>query len=394
MTNLIFDLNNIIHRSLFVVGGYGQKYYTFDSQNEIDQLVRKLATDVAYITRLINPSRLIFALDDKSWRKKINIEENEGYKANRTKASNINWNNVYYALDDFANIMNNNGSIVTKIENAEADDVVALWTHELIDNQNQNVIIVSGDEDLRQLVRYKNTPDSKHIFATVFNPFMQGKNSSRKLYAPSYFEKWINEIEVVDIFNMKGSINLDKEDFKKIINAEKTKLEIIDGDMIVLHKMFCGDDGDNVPSIYTWLNDKGVEVRITNSKFQKIYEYLQNNIKTKIDKKLSPIDLFNNSDEILQAIKNVTKQTPPFNMDSRVERQMKLVWLNTLLFPSSIVEKFHEIKVNDIEKQRINYSSLNMQNLLEGTKYLTNKKYENESSIFKQIDKIKGTALF
>ena len=54
-------------------------------------------------------------------------------------------------------------------------------------------------------------------------------------------------------------IYIDKEDFKKIINGEKTKMEYVEGRMIALRKIFCGDDGDNIPAFYTWINDKGKE---------------------------------------------------------------------------------------------------------------------------------------
>jgi len=225
---------------------------------------------------------------------------------------------------------------------------------------------------------------------------MQGKNASRKLYVTERFQTWITQIEVVDIFNMRGSINVDKEDFKKIINGEKTKMEVVDGDMIALRKLFCGDDGDNVPSMYTWLNDKGVETRITNSKFEKIYEYLDKNVTNKVSSHFDTIDLIDgsNAHKVLEAIELVTKQTPPFNIRTRIERQMKLVVLNTLLFPSSIIEKFHEIKTIELQKPRINYANLNMKDLLEGTRYVKDKGRENEASIFKEIDRIKGTALF
>jgi len=395
MTNLIFDLNNIAHRSMFVVGGYGSKQFTFDSQSEVDQLMRKMAMDIAFIVRIVNPSRIIFALDAKSWRKSIQIDENDGYKAQRVKSSHINWNNVYAALGEFSELMSSNGMIVTKIENAEADDVIALWTYELCFNQDQHVIIVSGDEDLRQLVKFwpYDAPAKKFAFITVFNPFMQGKNASRKLFVPKYFEEWLNTADAVDFMNMKGTINIDKEDFKKIITSERTKMEVIDGRMIALRKMFCGDDGDNIPAIYTWLNDKGVEVRVTNSKFEKIYEALLVSPTELMDH----YDLLERTEKVQENIEKVIKQKLPFDkemMGERILRQVKLVVLDQHFFPEEIVENFEKVKQIELDKPRVNYGSVNMHNLLEGTRYVREKKSENEAPIFKQIDRIQGIALF
>jgi len=383
MTNLIFDVNNIVHRSLFVVGGFGSKAFTFDSQSEIDQLMRKIATDVSFIVRLINPSRIILAQDDSSWRKDIVIDENEGYKANRVKTKMINWNNVYNAIDEFTEIMENNGMIISKIPKAEADDIITMWAKEIQINQKQHVIIVSGDEDLRQLVGSYNKN-----FITVFNPFMQGKNASRKLYVSNNFESWINKADEVDFMNMKGTINVDKEDFKKIITSERTKMEVINGRMIGLRKVFCGDDSDNVPAIYTWINEKGKEVRITNSKFEKIYEIVAGN------ERLDYMDLLEKSDKVMEAIKTVTKQNPPFDIDKILERQMKLVILDAAFFPEEIVDEFVKNKNKQLEKPKVNYSSLNMHDLLEGTQYVRERKYENEAGIFKEIDRITGKSLF
>ena len=392
MTNLIFDLNNIAHRSMFIVGGYGSKQFTFDKQAEVDQLMRKMAMDIAFIVRLINPSRILFAQDDTSWRKSIQIDENEGYKGNRIKSKHINWDNVYASISEFTELMQTNGMIVTKIPTAEADDIIALWAHELLINQNQHVIIVSGDEDLRQLVQFYpyDAPNKKIAFTTVFNPFMQGKNASRKLYVPKYFEEWMNTADAVDFMNMKGTINVDKEDFHKIITSERTRMEVVDGRMIALRKMFCGDDGDNIPAIYSWLNDKGIEMRVTNSKFEKMYEMLLISPNELMDH----YDLLERGDEVKKAMQKVIKQTPPFDINKRIERQVKLVVLDQTFFPEEIVNEFEKIKQTQLDKPRVNYANLNMQNLLEGTRYVREKKNENEAPIFKQIDRIKGTALF
>lgn len=397
MTNLIFDLNNIAHRSLFIVGGFGAKAFTFDSQDEIDQLMRKMATDIAQIIRTINSSRIIFALDAKSWRKDIVIDENQGYKGQRSKSSSINWKNVYSALDELSEIMESKGMIVTKIEKAEADDVIALWSYELQFNQNQHVIIVSGDEDMRQLVRgfpYDIT-QNKWAFTTVYNPFMQGKNASKKLYVSDNFETWLNSAAPADFMNMKASIDVDREDFNKIITGERTKVEHINGRMIGMRKLFCGDDGDNVPAIHTWLNDKGVEVRVTNSKFEKIYDMLL----TSPNELMDHYDLISRSEKVAAAIRKVIKQDLPFDINDRLERQIKLVILDTQFFPESIQDKFKEIKDEQLSKPYANRGSVNMYNLLEGTRYVDvnrkpNKPNTSEAGIFREIDRIKSTSLF
>lgn len=393
MINLIFDLNNIVHRSLFAVSGYGSNAYSFDSQSEIDQLMRKMAIDFAHIIRLIKPSRVILAKDDSSWRKDIEIDENEGYKGNRTKSSFINWDNVYRVLDEFIEITEAYGMIPTSIPKAEADDIITLWAHELLYNQNQHVIIVSGDEDLRQLVRTHvyDVDKQKYAFCTVFNPFMQGKNASRKLFIPSLFENWIATADAADFMNIGASINVDKEDFKKIIAGEKTKVECIDGPMIGLRKMFCGDDGDNIPAIYTWLNDKGTQVRITNSKFEKIYNLVQEHENEILDHNI----ILERKDQVLDAIRKVIKDPKlNLNIEALIERQIKLAILDPKVFPQSIIDKFETTKDELLQRPRVNYSSINMHNILEGTRYVSERKRDNEASIFKEIDRISRKSLF
>jgi len=377
MINVVFDLQNIFFRSMFVLGGYGKKMYTFNSQRELDQLMRKVAIDVTSIIRFINPSRVIFTMDSKSWRKDIPIEENEGYKGNRKKSEFINWDNIYNIMDEFSEIIKINGFLVSKIDNAEADDLMTLWKDELLNNMNQHVIFVSADEDVRQLVDFVSSP--KKVFSLIYNPFMMGKNSSRKLFAPKEFKDWLNdEDDIGDIFNR--SIDIDKEDFKRILN-NKVNLEEINGKEIALRKIFCGDDGDNIPSIYTWLNDKGKEVRITNKFYEKIINY--------IDAK-DWKELMGKSKMIYDKIVEISGQIPPFKIDKRLERQIKLVVLDKSLFPEEIVNNFK----NSISGYRENYISpqtWNMLSLLEGTKYVNSKgeiSSGSESPIFEQIDRI------
>ena len=383
MTNAIFDLSNMFFRSLFIVGGYGSKQYTFDNQFELDQLMRKVATDVSQVIRQINPSRVIFALDSKSWRKDISIDENEGYKAQRTKSAHINWDNVFKIMGEFADILETNGFIVSKFDKAEADDLISLWKKELLYNQNQHVIIISADEDVRQLIESRQTDAGKMVFCTVFNPFMQGKNASKKLFIPeSNFSEWLNDSDPGDFFNR--GIDVDKEDFKRLINDQKVKLEPVNGELIAMRKIFCGDDGDNVPAIYTWLNDKGKEIRITDSKFQKIVDYIGAK---------SVMDLFEKKEIIYDHLVNVSGQRPSFKIDDRLLRQRKLVHLDPSIFPATFVKAFEKKVSDELSKPQVHPQNWNMVSILEGTRYITAgggkyKKPTTEASIFGEIDRI------
>jgi hypothetical protein len=366
-----------------MTSGYGANQYTFNNQSEIDQLMRKMSIDVSYIIRSINPSKVIFTFDSDSWRKSINIEENQGYKANRTKSEFINWNNVFKALNEFKDIMNDNVFITTKIDKAEADDILTMWAEEFFHNQNQHVVIVSGDEDVRQLVQSKEH-NNEYVFLTVFNPFISGKKGSKKLFIPPHFNQWLNKEDKGDIFDM--NIDLDKDSFNKLRN-EKVFFEEINGKEIALWKIFCGDDGDNVPSIFTWIKNNK-EVRITDSKFKKILELSDISLYNKYT------ELLDKKDSIMNSIKKVTKETPSFKIKDRLERQFKLVILDSKLFPREIKDKFEELKTEELNKKRINVNNIKMRDLLEGTQYVKSKSQENESKIFKEIDRISKNALF
>jgi 5'-3' exonuclease len=402
MTNVVIDMNNMLFRSLFVLGGFGAKSYTFDSEAETDELMRKLAMDMSFLIRLINPSRVIFAKDSKSWRKGINIEENEGYKGTRTKSAHLNWDNIFRILDEFLEICEDNGMITTQIESAEADDIMALWRDELLFNQQQHVVLISGDEDIRQLVAMNITDDKKKIFSTIFNPFMQGKNAARKLYVTErHFNDWMNETDVADIWNMNAAIDVDKGDFKRIRDTEKIRVEETNGNMIAIRKVFCGDDGDNIPSIYTWIakekngDDKidsrtgePKKVRLTKAPFEKIFESLKNSPGEVIDH----MDLMDKKDKIFQGIQKVAKHKPSFDITQRLRRQIELVVLDKNLFPKSIVDTFDETKEEQILKPRPEIGNMNLNTMLQGTRYVKTKHggtgKGTEAGIFKEIDRL------
>jgi len=386
MTNLIFDLSNMFYRSMFIVGGYGTEQFTFDSQQEVDKLMRKVTTDISYIIRQLNPSRVLFAIDSRSWRKDISIDENDGYKANRKKSEHLNWDNIFNTMKEFGDILDTNGFVVTKVETAEADDIITLWRDELLFNKNEHVIMVSADEDIRQLAAFWPYTPGKMAFGTIYNPFSSGK-TQKKLYVPKHFNEWLNKKESGDIFNR--SIDVDKEEFFKLRDNENVLIEEINGEHIGLKKIFCGDDGDNVPAIHSWLNQKEKKVRITNSKFIKILDLI---------KVSDYLDLFepDNVKIIEEQLikfsepKIPTKNIRPltFKIKDRLARQSKLVILSRNEFPEEILDGFDNIKETEYKRPYINAQECNLTSILDGTRYINSSYKGNESSIFKDIDKI------
>lgn len=383
-------MDNMFFRSMHVLSGFGKAQYTFDSQIEMDELMRKLSTDISFLIRLMNPSRVILCKDDRSWRKGILIEENEGYKGTRKKSEYINWENVFRILDEFLEICENNGMIVSKIKNAEGDDLALLWRDELLFKQNQHVIMISADEDVRQLVAFWPWEKGKMAFSTVFNPFATGKKSAKKLYVPNHFNEWLNNSETGDIFNR--AIDVDKEDFLRLRDSENIIIEEVNGNLIALKKIFCGDDGDNVPAIYSWvakdeqgnakINKRTGEPRIdriTNSKFEKIIEYIGAS---------DYIDLEEKVDLIKDQLQDFSGECPPFDMAERLNRQIKLVVLSRIVFPDEIVQAFDNEVKEQLSRPNVRPQEWNMKSLLEGTQYVNGRNTGNESSIFKEIDRL------
>lgn len=398
MVTLLFDTTNILFRSLYAAQGYGSAQFSYDSSDECAKLMRKLCMDSAQIIRTINPQRVIFCKDASSWRKKIFIEENEGYKGQRVKDSFVNWNNVYGVLDEFLNIMKKNGYITSYIEGnyeeggAEADDCIALWANELYENKNERVVIVSGDEDVRQVVRSKYVED-KYTFIAVFNPFKHGKGATKKLFYSGDIISWINSPSVMSLFEMTA--DGDKEDFLRIYNDKDITFEEVNGKEIVLRKLLCGDGGDNIPAFYTWqkVTAKGKETtdRITPSKYKKIVETLSLS-------SIDDLDTNENLSKLEDMLAGFSKNPVTCDVSKRFIRQRRLVELSLSQFPEHITEQFNATKDKIYKMPKVSNSmGIRMQDLLKGTNYMddSNAPKGVASSVFSDIDKvIKSASLF
>lgn len=370
--NLVIDFNNMAIRSMFTCQYMGEgSVKNFDTEEECKILVRKLATDMCQIIKMFSPDRVIVACDTKSpWR--TGLYKDVDYKGTRKHDEDKNWTNIFSALTDYKEILRKNNFIVTEIENAEADDLAALWVHELFGNRNESVILVSSDKDWTQLVAF-GTCDA---FVACYNPISNNKNQ-RKFYVESGFENWINSPDTVDIF-FSNYDELKKKLKEIMMSNTKVFKEIIDPNRVLIDKILCGDDGDNVPSFYEYYKS-GKKARLTSLKASHLIENLS----------IHGVGGLNESAKVGTLKTEMEKEMKieiPVDFEDRLMRQRKLVELNRDLFPGSIVDSF-DIHSKYIDSAGTVSSKITMQELLKDTKFI-DKNYNKprENSIFDDVN--------
>jgi len=360
MNNIIFDGNYLFYKTLFVFGGYGAKKggKTLDTRAEQEVFIRKIATDMSHAIRQFgSPDRIIFAIDSKSWRKEIDIVENEGYKSNRTKSETINWDNFYGCMNEFAKILENQGIIVSRIERAEGDDLMYLWSRYLL-KKGENSIIVTGDKDSHQLLRLR-----ENNFVVIYNP----NSKSRKLYADTGFKEWLSS-EKINLFDASSFMGRSQDLIHSAL--EKIELEELNPVGSILNKIIMGDGGDAVPGIYSWKtktkNGEEKWNRLTATRVTKILEKLREK-----HPKFNLFDLPSLSKDFAMAIKETLKQdVSPEILREKLERNIKLVVLSHRVIPSDIMENFLFHYKENLQKPTLIGKKYDISVLLEGTRFI------------------------
>lgn len=364
--NLIFDGNYLFYKTLFIFGSYAKKGKVLSTDTDQEMFIRKIATDMTHAIRSFgNPSRIIFTIDSRSWRKDVLIDEGS-YKSNREKdESVIDWDAFYKCMNEFAAVLQKKGIIVSREERAEGDDLMYLWADQLYKN-GEDSIIITGDKDLTQCVKFNDKN-----FTIVYNP----NSKTRKIVAPKGFSQWL-KTEDYDLFDASTFMNRSKDLIAEAIAM--IPVEEIDPDYVIFEKVITGDAGDTVPSIWTWEN-KGRTYRVTPTKAARIYEIMQ------LVKPITDVyDLPNRATEVANGINSACKQIAPAEaIRSRLERNLKLVFLDTRVIPVDIVGSFNASYLVDKDK-KLSAQSYDMNLILEGTRFISGTK-TFEADIFSQF---------
>lgn len=376
---LVLDWSNLLFRSLFMNSLYGQ-VNGYNRIEDVRSFMYKFTTDVCSILNIFKPTNVIIATDSQhAWRKDVlpGDDLNPGYKSNRKKSESINWDNIFQCSDDLLNILSKNSMHIAKVEHCEADDIAAMCKEIVFEKYpNYNVIIVSADADIRQLIDFN---PITHQYCIVYNTTGKGKGSKRHIYVPESFETWYNTADSnFDIFFENEDMS--KTYIKQLLQANTImELSVQNPNDVVLDKIFCGDDGDCVPSFYNWYKD-GRKVRITPGKEKKVREIIGIN---------TVQDLVDSEYKLKPVFEKVCKRDiNDIDFSERLMRQRVLVELNSKLFPDYIQDYKESLDymIGDIPSE--SFWNLKSQVLLKGTQYEGyDKKKAIEAEIFKEMDK-------
>lgn len=382
-TLLIIDWSNLMFRSLCLNALYGTtgRGTNYDSMDEMKSFIYKFAIDVCSLLNIFKAHKVIIATDSPHpWRKDIDLGE-IGYKGNRQRQGDYNWDNIFKCANDLLTYFSINGCEVTKVEHGEADDIVALCKEVVFEKYpDYNIIIISADADLRQLIDFNTLTNQ---YCVVYNTTTKGKTGKRFLYGTNGFINWLNKEEVTDIFfsGFDGA----KKYIKDVINTN-AMIEVAEENPndIVIGKIFCGDDGDSVPAFYSWYTN-GKKFRITPNKTKKLCEQIG-------IKKVNDVLKACESGQLEPIIEKVcNRKLEDIDVAERLNRQRLLVELNSSLFPDNIRLYKADIDMLFQKNKQLNYP-MRAQKILENTPYAgVSKRKTVEADIFKDLAKYAGT---
>ena len=375
--NIILDFNNLAMRALFTCQYMGDaNIQNFDTEEECNILARKITMDICHVMNAFSPDRVFLACDVKRpWRHEIYSDiDGQTYKGNRVKDEDKNWTNIFATFDDVKRILSERGIVATQLNRAEADDVAAMWKEHLFGTNKENVILVSSDKDWTQLVEFDAT---NSCFCMCYNPISNNRGK-RNLYMSSSTDKWLKEKDKIDIFF--NNYNPTKTNINRALSSDpKIDPVIISPASVLLEKIMCGDDGDNVPTFFEYYKN-GKKQRVTPLKAKHVFETLD--IKDVMD-----LEKESTNKRFKDALEKEMKYEIDIDFSERLLRQRRLVELNSEFFPDDIKSLFrnHIEDVNDLG-YTTNIPNT-MQELLKDTKYISKDfKKSKENSIFATLD--------
>jgi len=371
-STLIIDGNYFIFSRLFVLprpksipGLPDEKFMS--NEKERGMLMRKLSIDFASEIRKLSyiVDKIVFTMDSKSWRK--DFFPDSGYKANREYDDTIDWNGIKEVTDDFLNLLEKRGVIVSRVAGAEGDDLIFAWVTQL-NSVGDSCVIWSGDKDLIQLVNYNRSTDAYTLWYD---------NTRNRFASYPGFKKWLETKESskdeVDIFSPSANFYLMdqvKTEIKQFISKNSLEVVEIFCDDFVLEKILTGDKSDNIPSVYEKPSKTGTRsFRVNDTKAKRIVEDFK-----KRHKRFSAVYLFEDDfkEEICGLVSREMKVTGKLDeIKKNLETNTKLILLHVATIPDAIQKSMFDF----IQEKTSVYSPVSISELSNKDKFLVGTKY-------------------
>ena len=342
---LIIDGHNFLFRSLYVLPQKKNVRLLSDDESK-DLFVSKLSQNINAVLRDMSSvaDRCILTLDSHSWRN--DLESDISYKGTRHQEDTIDWDGFRECIDRFVADVEKYNVVVSKTKNAEADDLIFMWTTALT-SKNIPVIIYTSDRDMLQLVNISQSNCDVVLWSEV----------TKKIYVPENFSNMqTNESESFVESFMKGS-NVDIYD--RFVNIEqsirKHKLEKIETDStrFIYTKVLVGDKSDNISSVYSY-EKNGRTFNVTENKAEKIID--------KFVEKAGPLNPeYLYIDETLSALAQtcveILNGAEYESVLKNIKRNIKYMVLSKQVIPEEVSENM----MNDIKALAKNMKRINTQ---------------------------------
>jgi 5'-3' exonuclease len=227
----------------------------------------------------------------------------------------------------------------------------------------EDCIIVSGDKDLHQLARFHGSN-----WTIVWN----SNNKKNILTSPiGWRSNWLEKEEEASVFDMGSVLSPDKDKLKNLIS--KCEINEVDSEFFVLNKMFVGDKGDAVPSVWETRGQSKV-MGFTAKKSESLIEAMRSSDDWRF---LKGKELLENSEFlnwasgfILRTMKDVDSRENREKVTSNIKRNYRLMWLDESVLPQDLCGDIKsEIERGiSLEKRSI---TLDRIKILEGTNWIT-----------------------
>ena len=200
--------------------------------------IRKVITDLSYaLNQIPDIKRIVFCRDSRSWRKDFEIERSN-YKESRVKEEGVDWSSFFSLMDEFGKYLEEKGYVYSVQNGAEGDDLLWIWSERLIES-GENVIAISGDKDMYQIVK-----DNDKNWIVVWNNLTKNnKITVAKEWNP------VDESEM-SIFDVDPLAEKTETKFNKLISS--CELNQVDTREFIFKKILTGDKKDDVPGVYPY----------------------------------------------------------------------------------------------------------------------------------------------